>query len=97
MTEQPAQLNASEKEDAKPPRTDSPAADPKFTSPPLSEHDSASDHAEKEVPQDGGALRAVDSNAEPNFPSFRKTLVIMIAIYLSFFLVALVFAPSQVR
>ena len=61
--------------------------DTKPTTP--SDHDSASDVEEK-PPQDGAALRAVDSNAEIKYPPMRKVVVIMLALYMSFFLVALV-------
>lgn len=54
-----------------------------------SDHDSMSDN-EAKAPKDGAALRAVDSNAEPDYPPMRKVAVIMAALYMSFFLVALV-------
>lgn len=37
----------------------------------------------------GGPLAPADSNAEPEYPSTKKVIVIMIALYMSIFLVAL--------
>ena len=84
--------NALEKEQGEsPPLSHSPSKDLKPRSPSPSEHDSASDHEEAKPPLEGGAaLRKLDSNVEPEFPPLRKVVVIMLALYLSFFLVALV-------
>ena len=84
------QQDASKREDGLSTLADSLTHTQKSPSPPLSDQDDASDQAEKTAPQDGGTLRAVDSNAEPDFPPFRKVIVIMAALYMSFFLVALV-------
>ena len=84
--------NALEKEHSEaPPLSHSPSKDLRIRSPSPSSHDSASEHEETKPPlEDGAALRKLDSNAEPEFPPMRKVVVIMIALYLSFFLVALV-------
>ena len=86
----PPQDHASEKErGASPPLSSSPTEDLRKSSPSPSEHDYI-DAEKTSPPENGAALRKLDSNAEPDFPPFRKVLVIMIALYLSFFLVALV-------
>lgn len=61
----------------------------------LSDHGSTSDIEEK-PPQDGADLRAVDSNAAIKYPPMRKVAVIMAALYMSFFLVALVNIPPSI-
>ena len=56
---------------------------------------SISDSGPEKAPQPDGPPPAIDPNAEPEFPSMRKVLVIMAALYMSFFLVALVHPPPS--
>lgn len=54
-----------------------------------SDHGSLSDIKGK-LPPEGAALQTIDSNAEPEYPPMGKVVVIMAALYMSVFLVALV-------
>ena len=75
-----------------PPLSSSPSEELKKGSHTPSEHGSNNDNAAETPPTEAGApLRKLDSNAEPEFPPMRKVVVIMTALYLSFFLVALVY------
>ena len=86
---EPAQHTASEQKHGEDLQPTPPSQDQDTKPAAPSENGSASDQKEKE-PQEGEALRAVDSNAEPEYPPMRKVVVIMTALYMSFFLVALV-------
>lgn len=64
-------------------------ADATITTHGLSEK-TADVNAEQEVEKStGGPLAPADSNVEPEYPSTKKVVVIMIALYMSIFLVAL--------
>lgn len=86
---------ASEKEHGEPlSLSNSPSEELEKRSPSPCHHDSSPNNVEKAPPpESGAALRKLDSNAEPEFPPLRKVVVIMTALYLSFFLVALACLP----